>query len=510
MTNNETSSLHELSGVSAATVPHWSAKYSFLKQTSITRWDIFFLIMTLMIAGQYTVWYGTSGGFGVTLFGLLLNALGFACFSLCLAELISTLPFSGGVYGFVRAFIPYPIFGFVVACLEIVFNLFATAVNVYLIAQFPCQLGIYSNSMVMVNCVIMHLVILFITVLDGKVFWTCNALFGIISLVLILIFIFGSFPTMDYPRWAANEQSSFTGNNVMANASAFVPAFAGIQYLPLIAKHVKNPKEDIPFVLNIATVLVTITAVFVLVTLCCQYPGADAIGSDEFPLSYGFQTIFNISFNAAQWLSIPGSFCCCFSYIFSYGRQAFTMAKSGLMPSFFLWETPFFETPYMALVFGLGFSFVLCVGMYFDDDLVNQFNTISNISAYLVFTTAFVSYIIFHRKYSSLERSFRSPLGVFGAVIGIVVFLVLIISAVGFQTGGYISLLVVFGLTFALPAYYARYVVQIFSEEEKENLFKAYLINGKEVKSFLWLSNNSLYLSEYGHQESFEEKVQKQ
>jgi len=105
MANKEMSQCSEVSGASGTVLPNWTVKYAFLKQTSITRWDIFFLTMTIVIGGQYTVWGGTQGGFGVSLFSLLFSGAGFACLSLCLSELISTLPFSGGVYGFARAFI---------------------------------------------------------------------------------------------------------------------------------------------------------------------------------------------------------------------------------------------------------------------------------------------------------------------------------------------------------------------------------------------------------------------
>jgi len=484
--HNESSIRSEVSAVSVASsvAPHWTDNFTFLKQhTHITRRDVFHLTMTIVIGGQYTVWKGTNGGFGVSLFSLLFNAVGFACVCLCLSEMVSTLPFSGGVYGFVRAFIPYPIFGFMVACFEIIYNLFAVAFSVYFLAEFPYTQGFYSHDMVIVNCLIIHLIILAISLLGGRVFGVCLTLFGVASLWLIIIFIFGSIPNVDFDRWATNAPSPFFGPNVMQHISMFAQAFFGIQYLPLASKLCKDPKNDIPFVLNMSMVLITVTSVLLLFMLCSQFPGTAGVALNDFPLSDGFMKMFNISKNAANWLSIPGTFAYCFGFIYCYGYQAFSMAKSGLLPSIFLWQIPFLDTPYMALLCGAGFSFFLCVAMWADNGFGAGFRNISALAGYLVFVAAFISYIQFKRKYSSLQRSFTSPLGVFGAVLGLFIFLILIIALIGFEDGGDIAVAVALGVTIIMTVVFVLFIAnhQVFSDEEKDELFKAYLINGKAL-----------------------------
>eukprot|EP01040_Poterioochromonas_malhamensis_P001405 gene1405-biopygen183 len=70
----------------------------------------------MIMGNRSTGWNAglSSHGIYALWFNLLFSASGFICLSLCMGEMSSALPFSGGVFGFVRAALG-PFFGFMVA-----------------------------------------------------------------------------------------------------------------------------------------------------------------------------------------------------------------------------------------------------------------------------------------------------------------------------------------------------------------------------------------------------------
>jgi len=237
-----------------------------------------------------------------------------------------------------------------------------------------------------------------------------------------------------------------------------------------------------------------ITAIGVVFTSCTQFPGAVALTSSPLPLSYGFSKIFNLSMSQAMWLSFPALFGNFYGFIWAYGRQLSSMAKSGLLPEILGTMTHFTDTPYVALFVGLLMSFVLALLCFynvfypgFPDDVKHMYM----LSSYIVYDFMFVSYIVFKFKYSSLPRSFSSPFGIFGAFVGLFVFAVntiaILVQIQNEELYPFYALLIA---TLLMIIYYLLFLQkeQHFSEEEKEQLFKAYLINAN-VKSRLAVKN---------------------
>lgn len=63
-----------------------------------------FLGIAIVIGGQQFSWNaGLEAGFYTTLFTVLFIGSGYYCMCLCLSELTSMLPFSGGAYGFLQS-----------------------------------------------------------------------------------------------------------------------------------------------------------------------------------------------------------------------------------------------------------------------------------------------------------------------------------------------------------------------------------------------------------------------
>lgn len=456
--------------------------WRLFKQTSITRFDIFFLGITGILSSVVNTWtYAAHYGIWILLTSMFFPTIGYVLLTLCGAEMTSALPFSGGIYGAVRAFTT-PLLGFVVAMFELVLNVSFVSSVVYSLGSLPVDHGLLPESMILVNCLITYLIILAILLVGGKIFWLLNTCLGLIVLTLLVIYLLGSSSYANFDEWGQGKYyHTFEAHEFMQQIPMVSTCFLGIQLIPLTSRCAPNPKKDIPIVMCILIVVCIVVTLAIMITAASQYPGIDGFNSEGLPLTYGFSRIFNISLNAAMWLNVPFLFATAFTFIFFCGRQASCMSKSGLIPEIFQQNLPILDTPYVSLLTFVFINFVLNIITFFNRDLIVALNVISSLSSFIVYILAFVAYIQFHKKYSSLERFFASPFGDVGAYVGILIFVFCFIGAAIFQETIVPIVTVIVIAVFAVIYYLFLSGEHIFSEEEREELFKAYLINGKMI-----------------------------
>jgi len=194
--------------------------------------------------------------------------------------------------------------------------------------------------------------------------------------------------------------------------------------------------------------------------------------------------MFNMTSQQANWLNFPALYGNFYGFVWAYGRQLASMAKSGLLPEVMGYMTPVTDTPYVALIVGSVVSFLLAyisANNVFYADFASDLKYTYAFSSYVINAFMFISYIIFKHKYTSLARSYSSPFGISGAIVGLGVFIINSISCLIFIKDSLTPLYIMLVTTVVVTIYYVLVLHgnQQFSEEEKEKLFKAYLINGK-------------------------------
>jgi len=193
--------------------------------------------------------------------------------------------------------------------------------------------------------------------------------------------------------------------------------------------------------------------------------------------------MFHISYTHAIWLSLPAIYANFYGFVWATGRQLCHMAKSGLLPiqlSYMSWS----NTPYIASICGTLVCFFIVLCAYYNVFYIS-FSTdlfrISVLCSYIVYLMLFYSYLIFKDKYSSLAREFHSPLGMFGALLGMTIFSMNAIGMLGFECGqtNQMPLIILSSITClsTIVYYFILHGNQTFSPEERDQLFKAYLIN---------------------------------
>jgi L-asparagine transporter-like permease len=165
--------------------------------------------------------------------------------------------------------------------------------------------------------------------------------------------------------------------------------------------------------------------------------------------------------------------------MYFYGQKLRSMGESRLMNPICAGELPGRHTPINALVIGSTLSFALCMLEYFKPEVGLYLYNISVMGAFFTYMSIFLSFLSFRLYYPTITKEFHSPLGVAGAYYGMAVFALAIVSICGFQEKQ-VSI-TTFSCVLGVAILYYFWAVekrQVFSEEEKKVMFKAYLLKG--------------------------------
>ena len=231
--------------------------------------------------------------------------------------------------------------------------------------------------------------------------------------------------------------------------------------------------------ITIGTLLVT--AVGVLFCTCSQSPGVYELASVVLPMSPGYAKMFGVSERMAAVFQLPATFATAYGFIFLFGKQMASMSRSRLYPSYLSLTVGKNSVPYAAYLTGsvIGYVVLLCLYLLKPAYLSVIFN-VCILSSFLTYLCGLSSFIIFRMTFSRLKRKFMNPLGVVGAVYGMVVFGVAFCGVSFFQQDAYVSAEVFAGLVLLFSLYYVLFVrkTQYFSDEEQKIMFKTYIVRG--------------------------------
>lgn len=496
------------------------------------------------MGGHFLSWMEIyQSGFAGSLFSILFTGIGYICLCFCMAELSSALPFSGGIYGFVRAFLG-PYYGFLVAFYDILFNVLYVSRCIIYLSYLPSLFGYTEVELKPLFALVIYGLCNGMCILgENRTFWKVNRGLGAVSLFLMLIYLIGTLKQVNYDKWVS-ATDIYHSNLAMGHLLPSTWLFVGIEYLPLASSTCSNPRQEVPRAFLITVGCMVVLSVAMVVIVAGQDPGLDnlalyskssGLGSgldglsnaqithQILPLTAGYGNLMSISTHAAAWLSVLPVFASIVGFVWAYGKQLAAIAESGLLPSFFAWRTasgiidptvtpPISSSrlfgisssvvgksvPYMALLSGSVISFAVTLLILLlpsssttsDHSIANtamsHLGDIAAFAAYITYIYLFCSYITFKGRYSTVARTFESPLGVYGALLGLAIQFVHIIGIIGFRDRQrQVALIVIAVLGIAGSIFYFQHLAkkQKFSDSEKKEFFKAYLIKGKIAHS---------------------------
>ena len=415
-------------------------------------WSLWALGVGAVISGHYSGWnLGLAGGFGGMLVALLLISLMYwgLCFSL--AEMSPAMPHTGGAYSFARSAMG-PWGGMVTGLAESIEYILTPAVIVFFIGSYMGAIFETPAAAQPIWWATFYVVFLMLNLrgveLSFKV--TIAVTFG--ALAVLVLYWIAAVPQIDFGRWALNIGAGPDGKPVElpAGAGPWFPfgfksiviampfavwLFLAIEQLPLAAEESDDPRRDMPKGLLLGMATLTISALLILflnssvgATTGERMRGAYSLASSAEPLLDGFRVIFGAGLaKTLSFLAVIGLIASFHTIIFAFGRQIYSLSRAGYYLPFLSMTHGKHRVPHVALYTGalLGFAIMLCVwfavgsergGAVIGGTLLNM----AVFGAMISYAMQALSFILLRVKRPNMERPYRSPFGIPGALITLI------------------------------------------------------------------------------------------
>jgi len=205
--------------------------------------------------------------------------------------------------------------------------------------------------------------------------------------------------------------------------------YLAIEQLPLAAEEATDVKKDMPkgIILGLFTLIVTGLGVVFLNVGIGQ--GAQFFGGEsaEDPLLEGYKIVFGEG-PATKFLgllAVAGLIASFHTIIFAYGRNIYSLSRAGYFPKWLSVTGEKRKTPHVALLSGGVVGFLILLTMFFTGGAGAAFGktilSMAVFGAVIAYAMQCLAFIILRIKHPDIERPYRSPLGIPGAVIALII-----------------------------------------------------------------------------------------
>jgi ethanolamine permease len=371
-----------------------------------------------------------------------------------IAEMSPALPHTGGAYSFARSALG-PWGGFFTGVAENIEYVVTPAVVVYFIGSYVS--GILQLSGVVADATEMqplfwlggYMIFVGFNLFGVELSFRVTVIVTMMALVCLAVFYMAAIPQFDFARWAMNVGVGPDGSTVelpdgsgtwfprgvdgvLAALPFAVWLYLAIEQLPLAAEESADPKRDMPRSILLGMLTLSVSAFLVLILNSGIAPGSFGLRASGEPLLEGFRTLFGKELAIVLSLvAITGLIASFHAIIYAYGRQIYSLSRAGYFPRFLSVTHGSHQTPQVALIAGAVVGFGLMAVIWYSNDQATR-NTI--IGTYLLNMAVFgamisyvfqaLSFIVLRLRMPHIERPYRSPFGIPGAAVTLVIALV--------------------------------------------------------------------------------------
>ncbi|CAK4710521.1 unnamed protein product [Aphanomyces euteiches] len=336
----------------------------------------------MAIGGHYISWHaGLAAGVESNGLSIFMTGAAYFCSTLALTEIVSGWPFAGGAYGLSRCSLGY-FGGFLVGSCEALHAiLYASSVVSVLATMILKLLPVSSQSSVNIikPCiwVATYAAAMAMHYQGGKFFWRCNAVLGLVSFGILLVYLFGSLPLMSYQTFSGGPAWRVRGDGEMFLQQLPMSAwlFVGNESINSVANVVVQPKKVLPGCQIASMLTLFATSIGVFFVAISMPPGVDKLQDELVVIRGGITTMFRTSDAVATILSIPATFATIFGFMFSYSSILSAMAASKLMPLQLAYLHPEHQTHPVAACAGSAVGLICCFLADAFPAAFNLFNT---------------------------------------------------------------------------------------------------------------------------------------
>ncbi len=383
-----------------------------------------------VISGNYFGWQTglIAGGFGGLFLATLVIAAMYVCLVFSIAELSAAMPLAGGFYNFTRA-----AFGtdraFLNGLTDAIEYVTTPAVIVAGIAGYMRALAPVTPEWTW--WVVFYCIFVFINVKGAALSFRVSMGITILA-AAVLVFFYGSALATGAFQWtlALNITPEPGGtaflprgwHGVFAALPYAVWFYLAIEQLPLSAEESYDAERDMPKALKWGIVSLLALSLCTLVLNSGVGPGAAGVGASNSPLEVGFRAVFRSGATSAvlSLISLTGLIASFHSIIYAYGRLLYALSRSGYLPAF-LGHVGRWRTPDTSLIFGGALGLGLCfLAAHYSGSVGAALLNMAVFGALLSYILVLASFLRLRIDRPNMRRPYRSPLGVWGAILGIV------------------------------------------------------------------------------------------
>ncbi|WP_193337004.1 amino acid permease [Devosia beringensis] len=427
---------------------------SYFEERGLTRyagiWSLWALGVGAVISGHFSGWnFGfATGGWGGMMVAAGIIAIMYLGLVFCIAEMSPALPHTGAAYSFARTSMG-PWGGFVTGLFENVEYVLTPAVVVtFISAYFSAIVGL-DTAYLPVIWVVFYAIFLALNVYGVALSFKVTLVVTLASLAVLIVFWISAIPNMDFSRWALNiaadgtelpegggELFPFGFSGVLATLPFAVWLFLAIEQLPLAAEESVDPKRDMPrgILLGMGTLVIS-AFMIMLLNPSVAGVGAYALSTSGEPLLDGFRAIYGTSGAVVLGLvAMIGLIASFHTILFAQGRQVYSLSRAGYFPSGLSVTHGVHKTPHIAMMAGAALGLTVMLIIWFanggggsgetqlgDDIIGTVLLNMAVFGAMLSYIMQALSFILLRRNQPNMERPFRSPLGIGGAVVTILI-----------------------------------------------------------------------------------------
>jgi ethanolamine permease len=407
----------------------------------------------------------------------------------CIAEMAPALPHTGAAYSFARSAMG-PWGGFITGLCENVEYVLTPAVIVFFISAYMSAIFGTPADFQPMWWILMYALFLALNIVGVELSFKVTLVVTLAALAVLIAFWFSALPHLDFNRWALNiapDGSELPDGNgpyfpfgfkgVLATLPFAVWLFLAIEQLPLAAEESVDPKRDMPrgIILGIITLIIS-AGMIVWLNPSVVGVGSFALGKSGEPLLDGFRAIYGgNAANVMAFVAVIGLIASFHTIIYAKGRQIYSLSRAGYFPTQLSITHGQYKTPHVAMITGAIVALIVMFVVWFsvptDQSSAIIGGTLLNMAVFgamFSYILQAVSFILLRRNMPHIERPYRSPFGIPGAVLTILIGLLTVyfqLSDPVYRAGVYaVAIWFVLGIIYF--ALFARHRMILSPEEE--------------------------------------------
>lgn len=404
-------------------------------------WSLWALGVGAVISGDFFGWsFGlAAGGFGGMLIALIVITAMYAGLCYSIAEMSPALPHTGGAYSFARSAMG-PWGGYVTGLAENMEYVLTPAVIVVGIGSYLGAIFGTPESYAPLWWLLAYGLFVGLNVWGVELSFRFTVIITFLALGILVVFYVGAIAQVDLARYAYDVPVEPGGTPFLPrglegvfNALPFAIWFyLAIEELPLAAEEAHDPVRDMPRGILLGLLTLVVCAFLTLIISVGLPPGARRLGQTDAPLFASLQAVYGLGpgSKVLALIAVAGLVASFHSIIFAYGRQIYSLSRAGYFPRP-LSITGRRKTPHVALLVGaaLGYGVALVIHGFGTDSPVGAvLLNMAVFGAVIAYALQMASFILLRRRLPNLERPYRSPIGIPGAVFAMAISLVTLVA----------------------------------------------------------------------------------